>query len=173
MVQVGVRFFRELVLGQKREHVDVWQLVVLRLLDSARDDAAGVVDEPVDEQLVECLLHLDKHRLTGLRGAVDVEDGGLVIQYTRVLRNPEGVCLDGLASGKPEHGVQEFHGALRLGLVSHEHLEDAIAERVDVLVLLAVFRQVLGMLVYVLDHGEEFFSCHFIPLNAGTRPCRG
>ena len=103
MVQVGVRFLRELVLGQKREHVDVRQLVVLRLLDSARDDAAGVVDEPVDEQLVECLLHLDKHRLTGLRGAVDVEDGGLVmVRFGKLSDLMTGEDDNGKAGMTPE-----------------------------------------------------------------------
>ena len=162
MVQVGVRLLRELVLCQKREHVDVRQIVVLRLFDGTRDDATGVVDEPVNKKLVECLLHLDKHRLAGLRGAVDVKDGSLVIQYTRVFRNTESICLDSLVTGEAEHGVQELHGTLRLGLVRHEHLEDAVTERVNVLVLLAVFRQVFGMFVHILDHGDKFLSCHFL-----------
>ena len=73
-------------------------------------------------------------------------------------------------TGEAEHRVQELHGAQWLGLVCQEHLEDAVAERVDVLVLLAVFRQVLGMLVYVLDESDEFFSCHFIPFYSGNAP---
>lgn len=160
VVEIGVSLPRELVLCQNREHVDMRQVVVLGLLDRSRDDAGGVVDEPVNEKRVEILLDLNQHGLAGLRGSVDIEDGSLVVKYPRILWNSQGICFYGLVSSKSEHCIQKFHSSFRLRLVGHEHLENAVAERINVLVNLSVVCQVLGMLVHVLCHGDEFASIH-------------
>ena len=160
MVQVGVLFPQELVFGQDREHVDVRQPVGLRLLDRAGNHPRRIVDEPVNKELVVALLDLDKDGVARLRRAVDVENGGLVVQDAGVLLDAQGERPDCVCTREPEHGVQELHRPFRLRFVGHEHLEDSVAERVDVPVDLAVFRQVFGMLVHVLGHGEEFTAVH-------------
>ena len=47
VVQVGVPFQGKLVLGEQRKHVDARQVVILRLLDGARNDTGRVVDKPI------------------------------------------------------------------------------------------------------------------------------
>lgn len=47
VVQVGVPFQGKLILGEQRKHVDVRQVVILRLLDGARNDTGRVVDKPI------------------------------------------------------------------------------------------------------------------------------
>lgn len=160
VVEIGVALPRELIFGQDGEYVDMRQIVILSLLDRSRDDTGGVVDEPVNEQSVEILLDLDQHGLACLCGAVDVEDGGLVVKHTRILWDPQGICFYGLVSREPEHCVQEFHSPFGFRLVGYEHLEDAVAERINVLVDFSVVCQVLRMLVHVLCHGDEFASVH-------------
>ena len=71
---------------------------------------------------------------------------------------------DSLVAGEVEHGVEEFHGPFGLGLVRYEHLEDAVAERVDILELFPVICQVLRMFGHVLHKGDEFASFHRISI---------
>ena len=132
MVEIGVSLPRELVLGQDGKHVDMRQVVILSLLDRSRDDTGGVVDESVNEKCVEILLNLDQHGLACLCGAVDVEDGSLVVKHPRILRDSQGICFYGLVSREPEHSVQEFYSPFGLCLIGHEHLENAVAERINV-----------------------------------------
>ena len=136
------------------------QVVILSLLDRSRDDAGGVVDEPINEKSVEILLDLNQYGLAGLRGSVDIEDGSLVVKHPRILWNSQGICFYGLVSSESEHCVQEFYSPFGFRLVGHEHFEDAVAERINVLVNLSVVCQVLGVLMYILCHGDEFASVH-------------
>ena len=86
-MQVGIPFQWELVLGEQRKYVNVGQVVVLRLLDCARNDAGSVVNKPVDKKRVEGLLNFDKNGATALSNAINIENGGLVVQNTWVLGN--------------------------------------------------------------------------------------
>lgn len=97
--------------GEQRKYVDLWQVVVLRLLDGARNDTGRVVDKPIDKKRIEVLLHLDKDGIACLGSAVDIENGGLVIQNTGVFRNTQGERLDGVFTGEQEHCIQKLHGA--------------------------------------------------------------
>ena len=160
VVQVGVPFQGKLILGEQRKHVDVRQVVILRLLDGARNDTGRVVDKPIDKKRIEVLLHLNKDRVARLGSAVDIENGGLVIQNTGVFRNTQGERLDGVFTGEQEHRIQKLHGAFGLGLVRYEHFEDAITEWVNILVDLAVFGQSFGVLMNILHHGEKVTAVH-------------
>jgi len=165
VVQVGVPFERKLVLGQQRKYIDVRQVVVLRLLDGARNYAGCVVDKPVNKKRVKGLLNFNKNGVARLGKAIDVENGGLVVQNTGIFRHTQGKRLDCISAKKHEHCVQKLHRAFGLGLVGQEHLEDAVAERVNVLVSLAVFSQMFGMLVDILYHGEKVTTVHkFVPI---------
>lgn len=63
MMQVGIPLQRELIFGQKRKHINVRQVIILRFFDSSGNYSGCVVDKPVNEQGVEILLNFDENRI--------------------------------------------------------------------------------------------------------------
>ena len=160
MVQIRIFFFWELVLGQNRKHVNVRQVVVLRLLYRSRHDTRCVVNKPIHEELVKGLLHFDEDRAAGFCCPIDIKYCGFIVQNAGILLDSERECLDGVFAFEFQHCVQELYCTLWFRFVCHKHLENAVGKRIDILVFLSVIRQVFRVFVNILYHGEKYFSIH-------------
>ena len=136
------------------------QVIILRFFYSSGNYSGCVVDKPVNEQGVEILLNFDENRIASFCNPVNVEYRRFIVENAGILRNAQGKGFDGVFSIQIQHCIQKLHRAFGLSFVCHEHLKNAIAERINVCVDFSIFGQTFRMLMKIFGHGKKFVSSH-------------
>jgi len=160
VMKITVFLFFELIVCQNGENVNMRKLVILSLLDGARYYARGVVNQSVDKKPVVILLDFNENRFARLRGAINVENGSLVIENAWILWNSKTKFFNCCTAFETKHCVKEFDESHLLAFASHQDFENAIAKGVDVLVFLAIVGKSFGMFVDIFDELNKLDTVH-------------
>ena len=152
MMDVFTFFFRKKFKIQKPKKIDMRQFEFFALMDLIFNNTRYIVFYAILEKLVLLLLNFNKNLFASIGRANNINNTIFLVENTREFLHFQRDFPDGIATMQVKHRIQQ-RNKKRMRLFLREYnLENAITQKISVLVHFLILGKVLRILFHILKH---------------------